>query len=84
MVNANRGSQVKGKGKPKGEKNKPSFQILGVICIPIRLMRKRKRGRKDEEGREENARLKGPPKVTVKTSRCVLTHTNMHVHYTQR
>lgn len=75
MVNANRGSQVKGKGKPKGEKNKPSSQILGVSCISIRLMRKRKRGRKDEEGREENARLKGPPQTHYQDKQmCLDTH----------
>lgn len=80
MVNANRGSHMKGKGKPKGEKNIPSSQILRVICIFYNTHEKKKKG----ERREENARLKGPPKVTVKTRRCVLTHTNMHVHYTQR
>lgn len=42
MVNANRGSLVKGKGKPKGEKNKPSSQTLGVICIFYKTHEKKK------------------------------------------
>lgn len=80
------GSHVKGKGKPKGEKNKPSSQILGVICIFYKTHEKKRKEKEGERMRkgEENARLKGPSKVTVKASRCVLTHTNMHVHYTQR
>lgn len=49
MVNANRGSHMKGKGKPKGEKNIPSSQILGVICIFYNTHEKKKK-RKREKG----------------------------------
>lgn len=49
MVNANRGSQVKGKSKPKREKNKPSSQILGVTCIFCKTHEKKKKKKKREK-----------------------------------
>lgn len=50
------GSHMKGKGKPKEEKNKPSSQILGVICIFYKTHEKKKKEKEGERMRKGERR----------------------------